>query len=85
MDEGYVRAVYKVFKALFDKGYIYRDNYMVNWDPGRGTAISDLEVEHREVEDTLYYIDYPLEDGRRRRSPSRPCARRRCWPTPRSP
>src|SRR6185503_12300191 len=63
MDELYVRAVYKVFVALFDKGYIYRDNYMVNWDPGSGTAISDLEVEHREVEDTLYQIDYPLESG----------------------
>jgi len=63
MDEAYVRAVYKVFKALFDKGYIYRDNYMVNWDPGSRTAISDLEVEHREVTDKLYYLDYPLEDA----------------------
>jgi valyl-tRNA synthetase len=63
MDGAYVRAVYKVFVALFDKGYIYRDNYMVNWDPGSGTAISDLEVEHREVEDTLYHVDYPLESG----------------------
>ncbi len=63
MDPGYVRAVYRVFKALYDKGYIYRDNYMVNWDPGAGTAISDLEVQHREVQDTLYYVDYPLESG----------------------
>jgi valyl-tRNA synthetase len=63
MDEGYVRAVMTVFKALYDKGYIYRDNYMVNWDPGSHTAISDLEVEYREVEDTLYFIDYPLESG----------------------
>jgi valyl-tRNA synthetase len=63
MDEPYVRAVYKVFKALFDKGYIYRDNYMVNWDPGAQTAISDLEVQYREVEDTLYFVDYPLESG----------------------
>jgi valyl-tRNA synthetase len=63
MDEGYVRAVMKVFKALYDKGYIYRDNYMVNWDPGSHTAISDLEVEYREVEDTLYFIDYELESG----------------------
>ena len=61
LDEGYVRAVYRVFKALFDKGYIYRDNYMVNWDPGTHSAISDLEVENREVEDTLYSIDYPVE------------------------
>jgi valyl-tRNA synthetase len=63
MDERYVRAVMKVFKALYDKGYIYRDNYMVNWDPGSHTAISDLEVEYREVEDTLYFVDYPLESG----------------------
>ena len=64
MDERYVRAVMKVFKSLYDKGYIYRDNYMVNWDPGSNTAISDLEVEYREVEDTLYFIDYRVE-GRR--------------------
>jgi valyl-tRNA synthetase len=63
LDEGYVRAVYRVFKRLFDKGYIYRDNYMVNWDPGSHSAISDLEVENREVEDILYSIDYPVEDS----------------------
>jgi valyl-tRNA synthetase len=61
LDEGYVVAVYRVFKQLYDKGYIYRDNYMVNWDPGSHSAISDLEVENREVEDTLYSIDYPVE------------------------
>ena len=61
LDEGYVKAVYRVFKQLYDKGYIYRDNYMVNWDPGSHSAISDLEVENREVEDTLYSIDYPVE------------------------
>jgi valyl-tRNA synthetase len=63
LDAGYVKAVYKVFKQLYDKGYIYRDNYMVNWDPGTRSAISDLEVENREVVDTLFYIDYPLEDS----------------------
>ena len=63
LDEGYVRAVYRVFKALYDKGYIYRDNYMVNWDVGSQSVISDLEVENREVTDTLYEIDYPLEDS----------------------
>jgi len=61
LDEGYVKAVYRVFKQLYDKGYIYRDNYMVNWDPGSHSAISDLEVENREVEDTLFSIDYPVE------------------------
>ena len=60
-----MRAVYRVFKQLYDKGYIYRDNYMVNWDPGSHSAISDLEVENREVEDTLYSIDYPVEGSDR--------------------
>ncbi len=63
LDEPYVRAVQKVFVDLYDKGWIYRDNYMVNWDPGSRSAISDLEVEQREVTDTLYYVDYPLESG----------------------
>jgi valyl-tRNA synthetase len=63
LDEAYARAVVKVFVALHGKGYIYRDRYMVNWDPGTGSAISDLEVEQREVTDTLYYIDYPLASG----------------------
>jgi valyl-tRNA synthetase len=65
LDEGYVKAVYRVFKQLYDKGYIYRDNYMVNWDPGSHSAISDLEVENREVEDVLYSIDYPVEGSDR--------------------
>jgi valyl-tRNA synthetase len=65
LDEGYVKAVYRVFKQLFDKGYIYRDNYMVNWDPGSHSAISDLEVENREVEDTLYSVAYPVEGSDR--------------------
>jgi valyl-tRNA synthetase len=65
LDDGYVKAVYRVFKQLFDKGYIYRDNYMVNWDPGSHSAISDLEVENREVEDTLFSIDYPVEGSDR--------------------
>ena len=62
---GTSRAVYRVFKALYEKGLIYRDNYMVNWDPGSRSAISDLEVEDREVEDTLYEIDYPVEGSER--------------------
>jgi valyl-tRNA synthetase len=63
LDERYARAVQDVFVALYEKGYIYRDRYMVNWDPGNRSAISDLEVEDREVTDTLYYIDYPLASG----------------------
>ena len=61
LDEGYVKAVYKVFVALHEKGLIYRDNYMVNWDPGSNSAISDLEVENREVDDVLFSVDYPIE------------------------
>ena len=53
MDERYAAAVLEVFVALHAKGYIYRDRYLVNWDPGLGSAISDLEVEDREVTDTL--------------------------------
>jgi valyl-tRNA synthetase len=63
LDDAYADAVLRVFVALYDKGYIYRDRYMVNWDPGTRSAISDLEVEDREVTDTLYYIDYPLASG----------------------
>src|SRR4051794_25976628 len=63
MDDDYQRAVAYVFVRLHEKGLVYRDNYMVNWDPGLRTAISDLEVEQREVKDTLYSIDYPLESG----------------------
>jgi valyl-tRNA synthetase len=63
LDEGYEQAVLEVFVALYRKGLIYRDRYMVNWDPGSGSAISDLEVEDRDVTDTLYYLDYPLASG----------------------
>jgi valyl-tRNA synthetase len=63
MDPEYQRAVTHVFVKLYEKGLIYRDNYMVNWDPGMQSAISDLEVEQREVQDTLFMVDYPLESG----------------------
>jgi valyl-tRNA synthetase len=63
MDDAYARAVLHVFVRLYEKGWIFRDHYMVNWDPGLRSAISDLEVEQRTVEDTLYMIDYPLESG----------------------
>ena len=63
LDEQYVSAVMQVFVALYEKGYIYRDRYMVNWDPGNRSAISDLEVEQSEMTDTLYYINYPLASG----------------------
>ncbi len=63
MDDAYARAVQHVFVDLHRKGHIYRDRYMVNWDPGLGSAISDLEVEDREVTDRLIGIAYPLSDG----------------------
>lgn len=63
LDAGYHEAVVKVFVALYEKGYIYRDHYMVNWDPGSGSAISDLEVEDREVVDQLTYVAYPVKDS----------------------
>jgi len=59
MDPAYVEAVQRVFVELYEQGLIYRDHYMVNWDPGSGSAISDLEVEQREgVRDTLFSIRY---------------------------
>jgi valyl-tRNA synthetase len=63
LDERYAQAVVKVFVELFDRGYIHRDHYLVNWDPGSGSAISDLEVEPREETDTLYSIVYAVEGG----------------------
>ncbi len=62
-DDGYVRAVVKVFVALYKKGYIYKDSYLVNWCPRCGTAISDLEVAHVEDPGRLYHIRYELEGG----------------------
>jgi len=62
-DEGYVRAVTKVFVALYDKGYIHKDSYLVNWCPRCGTAISDLEVAYRDMPGTLNYIRYEVEGG----------------------
>ena len=63
MDEGYIRAVLRWFVHLYDKGYIYRANRIVNWCPVCESAISDLEVNHIETDDTLSSIRYPLADG----------------------
>jgi valyl-tRNA synthetase len=63
LDEGYARAVAEVFVAMYEKGYIYRDRYIVNWDPGSHSAISDLEVEQRRETDTLYSIVYDVQGG----------------------
>ena len=63
MDPGPSRAVRATFVNLFNKGLIYRGESLVNWSPGLLSAISDLEVEHREVEGHLWRMRYPLEDG----------------------
>ncbi|TRW17616.1 valine--tRNA ligase [Glacieibacterium frigidum] len=65
MDAGFSAAVTKVFVDLHAKGLIYRDKRLVNWDPKLGTAISDLEVETREVAGQFWHFRYPLADGGR--------------------
>ncbi|HEX8192834.1 MAG TPA: valine--tRNA ligase [Allosphingosinicella sp.] len=63
MDEGFNRAVLKVFVQLYRDGLLYRDKRLVNWDPKFQSAISDLEVETREVQGKFWHLRYPLEDG----------------------
>jgi valyl-tRNA synthetase len=63
MDDAYVRAVMRFFVHLYRRGWIYRDNRIVNWCPRCATAISDLEVEHFLVTDYLSQVRYPLVEG----------------------
>ena len=63
MDEGCSAAVQKVFIDLYNKGLIYRGTRLVNWDPNMQTAVSDLEVKHKEVQGNLWHLKYPLSDG----------------------
>ncbi|MDB5493477.1 MAG: valS [Phenylobacterium sp.] len=63
LDEGLSAAVRKVFVKLYKEKLIYRDKRLVNWDPHFQTAISDLEVEQREVDGQFWNLAYPLEDG----------------------
>jgi valyl-tRNA synthetase len=63
MDEGFSAAVLHVFVQLYREGLLYRYKRLVNWDPGLGTAISDLEVETREVQGKFWRLRYPLADG----------------------
>src|SRR5690348_14036306 len=63
MDEDYYRAVMRWFVHLYDRGWIYRANRIVNWCPRDLTALSDLEVEHEDEDDALSYVRYPLADG----------------------
>ncbi|MCL7998240.1 valine--tRNA ligase [Brucella sp. 21LCYQ03] len=62
MDEGLSRAVLEVFVSLYKQGLIYRDKRLVNWDPKLLTAISDIEVESREIKGHLWHLRYPLEN-----------------------
>ncbi len=63
LDKGFSMAVEEAFVRLYEKGYIYRDEYMVNYCPRCETVISNEEVEDKEVKGKLYYIDYPLKKG----------------------
>jgi valyl-tRNA synthetase len=65
MDPHFTRAVVKVFVDLYNEGLIYRDKRLVNWDPKLKTAISDLEVETREIKGSFWQFRYPLADGAR--------------------
>lgn len=64
LDEGCSRAVRHAFAELYREGLIYRGERMINWCPRCATALSDIEVDHKEVEGKLYYIRYPLEESR---------------------
>lgn len=63
MDEGCSRAVREVFVSLYERGLIYRGNYIINWCPRCHTALSDIEVEHEDKEGSLTFIRYPVADG----------------------
>jgi len=62
MDEGLSNAVKEVFVRLYKEGLIYRDNYIINWCPRCQTALSDIEVEHKEIKGNFYFIKYPVKD-----------------------
>jgi valyl-tRNA synthetase len=63
MDEGYVRAVMRFFVHLYEKGWIYRANRIINWCPFHLTSLSDLEVAHVEADDALTFVRYPFAEG----------------------
>jgi valyl-tRNA synthetase len=63
MDDDYVRAVMRWFVHLYERGWIYRDNRIINWCPHHETSLSDLELEDVDIDDTLTTIRYPLADG----------------------
>jgi len=64
LDDGPSKAVRTAFVRLYDKGLVYRGERMINWCPRCRTALSDLEVQHKDIVGNLYYIDYPLTRGK---------------------
>ena len=63
LDSGLSDAVRKVFVSMYEKDLIYRGEYIINWDPKAKTALSDIEVIHKDVEGAFYHMSYPLADG----------------------
>ena len=63
LDDGLSDAVRKVFVSLYEKDLIYRGEYIINWDPQAKTALSDIEVIHKDLEGAFYHVSYPLSDG----------------------
>ncbi|WP_102345382.1 valine--tRNA ligase [Bacillus sp. Marseille-P3661] len=63
LDEGLSKAVREVFVKLYEKGLIYRGEYIINWDPQTKTALSDIEVIYKDVQGAFYHMNYPLTDG----------------------
>ena len=63
LDEGLNKAVNHVFITLYNKGLIYRGDRIINWDCEAKTALSNIEVEHKEVDGAFYYFKYPFTDG----------------------
>ena len=63
LDEGLSKAVREVFVSLYNKGLIYRGEYIINWDPATKTALSDIEVIYKDVQGAFYHMKYPLADG----------------------
>lgn len=63
LDDGLSKAVCKVFVKLYEEGLIYRGQYIINWDPKLETALSDIEVIHKDDNGAFYHINYPLADG----------------------
>ena len=63
LDEGLNKAVNKVFIDLYNKGLIYRGEYIINWDPQARTALSDIEVIYQDDEGAFYHVKYPFTDG----------------------